>query len=186
MHGATESIRIENIVASTDIDQELALEPLANDLRAADYEPDHFPGLIYRLQEPTATALLFRSGKVVCTGATSRDDVVTALEQVFDDLRTLGITIAAAPDIEIQNIVSSADLGHQLNLNAMAIGLGLEDVEYEPEQFPGLVYRLAEPPVVALLFASGKLVLTGSKQVEDTEQALETISDRLTELGLRD
>jgi transcription initiation factor TFIID TATA-box-binding protein len=136
------------------------------------------------MQNPKAAALIFRSGKVVCTGAKSVADVTAALEQVFDELRELGVQVDDSPDVEIQNIVSSADLGHQLNLQAIAIGLGLEHIEYEPEQFPGLVYRLDEPSVVALLFGSGKLVITGGKQIDDAEQALNVIEDRLTELGL--
>lgn len=88
------------------------------------------------------------------------------------------------PEIEIQNIASSADLRHELNLNAIAIGLGLGHTEYEPEQFPGLVYRLDDPSVVGLLFGSGKLVITGEKRIEDAEQALKVIEERLTDLGL--
>lgn len=182
MSVASESIQIENVVASSDIGQELDLETLANDLVASDYNPDNFPGLVYRLQEPKAAALIFRSGKIVCTGANSIENVTTALQQVFGELRDLGIQVTNSPKIEVQNIVSSADLGHTLNLNA--IGLGLENIEYEPEQFPGLVYRLDEPSVVALLFGSGKLVITGGKQIEDAEQALSVIKDRLTDIDL--
>lgn len=184
MSVTAESIQVENVVASSDIGQELDLETLSGDLGATDYDPDNFPGLVYRTQDPKAAALIFRSGKVVCTGAKSVDDVTTALEYVFDEFRELGVDVAPSPDIEIQNIVSSADLGHTLNLNAIAIGLGLEHIEYEPEQFPGLVYRLDEPDVVALLFGSGKLVITGGKQLDDAEQALTVIETRLTDLGL--
>ena len=184
MSVTSESIRIENVVASSDIGQELDLETLATDLVASDYNPDNFPGLVYRMQEPKAAALIFRSGKIVCTGANSVDNVTTALQRVFDTLRDLGIQVADDPEIEVQNIVSSADLGHTLNLNAIAIGLGLENIEYEPEQFPGLVYRLDEPSVVALLFGSGKLVITGGKQLDDATQALEVIEARLADLGL--
>ncbi|NYT01111.1 MAG: TATA-box-binding protein, partial [Methanocellales archaeon] len=77
-----------------------------------------------------------------------------------------------------------ADLGSELNLNAIAIGLGLENIEYEPEQFPGLVYRIKEPKVVVLLFGSGKLVITGGKKTEDIEAAVKKISKELKGLGL--
>jgi len=184
MSVTAESIQVENVVASSDIGQELDLETLSEDLGATDYDPDNFPGLVYRMQDPKAAALIFRSWKVVCTGAKSVDDVTTALEYVFDELRELGVDVATSPDIEIQNIVSSGDLDHTLNLNAIAIGLGLEHIEYEPEQFPGLVYRLDDPDVVALLFGSGKLVITGGKQLDDAEQALTVIENRLTDLGL--
>ncbi len=184
MSVASESIQVENVVASTDIGQELDLETLAHDLVPSDYNPDNFPGLVYRMQDPKAAALIFRSGKLVCTGAQSVDDVTAAIDLVFAEIRDLGVETVESPNIEVQNIVSSADLGHTLNLNAIAIGLGLEHVEYEPEQFPGLVYRLDEPSVVVLLFGSGKLVITGGKELADAAGALEAVEERLTELGL--
>ncbi|MBX0297691.1 TATA-box-binding protein [Haloarcula nitratireducens] len=183
---SAESIKVENIVASSDIGQELDLDSLAMDLEGSDYDPENFPGLVYRMHDPKAAALIFRSGKVVCTGAKSVDAVETALGQVFDELRSLGVEVDDSPTIDIQNVVSSADLKANLNLNAIAIGLGLEHIEYEPEQFPGLVYRLDEPDVVALLFGSGKLVITGGKQLSDAEDALTVIEDRLSDLGLLD
>ncbi|ELY37734.1 TATA-box-binding protein [Natronorubrum tibetense] len=179
-----DSISIENVVASTGIGQELDLQSVAMDLEGADYDPENFPGLVYRTQNPKSAALIFRSGKIVCTGANSTEAVHGSLNVVFDKLRELQIQVEEDPEIIVQNIVSSADLGRNLNLNAIAIGLGLENIEYEPEQFPGLVYRIDEPEVVALLFGSGKLVVTGGKQIEDAKQAVDVIVKRLEDLGL--
>ncbi|CQH65405.1 MULTISPECIES: TATA-box-binding protein [Halobacterium] len=184
MSTLADTIHIENVVASSDIGQELALDQLSTDLPGAEYNPEDFPGIVYRLQEPKSATLIFRSGKVVCTGAKSVDDVHEALEIVFEDIRELGIDVDSNPPIEVQNIVSSASLEQSLNLNAIAIGLGLEQIEYEPEQFPGLVYRLDDPDVVVLLFGSGKLVITGANESEDAQSALKHVEDRLTELGL--
>ncbi|MFB9826219.1 TATA-box-binding protein [Halobaculum roseum] len=184
MPDPTESINIENVVASTGIEQELDLQTVAMDLEGADYDPEQFPGLVYRTADPKSAALIFRSGKIVCTGAKSTDAVHEALHMVFDELRALDIPIEEDPEITVQNIVTSADLGKDLNLNAIAIGLGLENIEYEPEQFPGLVYRIDEPDVVALLFGSGKLVITGGTEPADAEAAVQVISDRLSDLGL--
>jgi len=184
MSAPADSIEIQNVVASTGIGQELDLEALATDLPGADFNPDNFPGLVYRTQEPKAAALIFRSGKIVCTGAKSIADVHEALDIIFGKLRDLGIPVEDSPEVTVQNIVSSADLGHSLNLNALAIGLGLEDVEYEPEQFPGLVYRMDDPEVVILLFGSGKVVITGGKTVDDASAAVERIVDRIDDLGL--
>ncbi len=178
------TISIENVVASTAIDQELDLQSVAMDLDGADYDPEQFPGLVYRTQSPKSAALIFRSGKIVCTGASSTDAVEASLEIVFEKLRALQIQISDSPEITVQNIVTSADLGVELNLNAIAIGFGLENIEYEPEQFPGLVYRLEDPEVVALLFGSGKVVITGGKQPTDAEAAVDVIDGRLEELGL--
>ncbi|MFA9516690.1 TATA-box-binding protein [Halopenitus sp. H-Gu1] len=179
-----DTITIENVVASTGIGQELDLQSVAMDLAGADYDPEQFPGLVYRTKSPKSAALIFRSGKIVCTGANSTSAVHESLNMVFEELRALDIPVEEDPEITVQNIVTSADLGENLNLNAIAIGLGLEHIEYEPEQFPGLVYRLDEPDVVALLFGSGKLVITGGKEPSDAEAAVDVIVERLEELGL--
>jgi len=178
------TLEIQNVVASTAIGQELDLQSVAMDLTGADFNPDNFPGLIYRVQDPHAAALIFRSGKIVCTGAESVPDIHEAIEIVFEALSNLGIDVMEDPDIEVQNIVTSGDLSEILNLNAIAIGLGLENTEYEPEQFPGLVYRIDEPDVVVLLFGSGKMVITGGKEPKDAEEATEAIISQLTDLNL--
>jgi transcription initiation factor TFIID TATA-box-binding protein len=179
-----DTIELENVVASSGIDRELDLQRVAADLEGVEYNPDRFPGLLYRTTDPKATSLLFRSGKIVTTGASSIDNVHTAISTAIAELETLGIPVPAEPLITVQNIVASADLGQSFNLNAMAIGLGLEHVEYEPEQFPGLVYRLDEPSVVVLFFGSGKVVVTGGKRPKDAAAAIEAVISRLTELGL--
>ena len=178
------SIKIENVVASTAIGLEIDLREFAHVLEGADYDPGQFPGLVYRTKNPKAAALIFRSGKIVCTGAKSIDDVEKSLQIVFGKMRENGIDVKGKPKIIVQNIVASADLGSDLNLNAIAIGLGLENIEYEPEQFPGLVYRLSEPKAVILIFGSGKLVITGGKKTEDVEVAVEKIAKELKGLGL--
>ncbi len=177
-------IKIENVVASCSLGTELDLQSIALALDNAEYEPEQFPGLVCRLKEPKTAALLFRSGKVVCTGAKSIDDVHTAVKIVTEKIEKSGVDVDRDPEITVQNIVASSDLGSELNLNAIAIGLGLEKVEYEPEQFPGLVYRLDDPKVVVLLFGSGKLVCTGARQPKDAERAVERIQEELEGLGL--
>ncbi len=184
MSAATETIEIQNVVASTGIDQELDLETLAEDIPRADFNPDNFPGLVYRTENPRATALIFRSGKIVCTGASSVEEVHNALDIVFNELQQLGIPVCDRLKITVQNIVSNADLGESLNLNALAIGLGLEAVEYEPEQFPGLVYRMNDPEIVVLVFGSGKIVITGGKEPSDASVAVENIIQEIDTLGL--
>ena len=181
-----ENLEIQNVVASSAIGQEIDLETLAMDLEGVDFDPEMFPGLIYRIEEPHATALIFRSGKLVCTGADSVDGVHEALASTFEILSNLGLSVDDDPAITVQNIVVSGDLGERLNLNAIAIGFGLESIEYEPEQFPGLIYRLEEPAVVALLFGSGKTVITGCKQFEDAEEATDVLVERLSDLSLLD
>ncbi|MEZ3116088.1 TATA-box-binding protein [Halobaculum sp. MBLA0147] len=184
MGDPTETLETENVVASTSVGQELDLLELAMDLPGADYDPEQFPGLVYRLDDPDCATLLFRSGKVVVTGAASVAAAHEAVREVFDRLADLEIPVADEPAPTIQNVVTSADVETTLNLEAVAIGLGLEQIEYEPEQFPGLVYRMETPDVVTLLFGSGKVVVTGATSHEDAATAVEGVTERLTELGL--
>ena len=181
---ARKTIKIENVVASTAIGQEIDLKKLTIAMEGADYDPERFPGLVYRTKDPKTAALIFRSGKIVCTGAKSIDDVSLGLKKLFKKMGEFGIKVTGTPEIKVQNIVASADLASVLNLNAIAIGLGLENIEYEPEQFPGLVYRIDKPKVVVLLFGSGKLVVTGGKKPSDAEEAVERIVRELEGLAL--
>jgi len=177
-------IRIENVVASTSLGDELDLQSIALGLDGAEYEPEQFPGLIYRLKEPKTAILLFRSGKVVCTGAKSMKEVEDSIAKVSLQIKKGGQKINMRPKIEVQNIVASSDLESEINLNAIAVTLGLDRVEYEPEQFPGLVCRIDEPRVVVLLFGSGKLVCTGARKPSDVEVAVKKITRELRGAGL--
>jgi len=177
-------VRIENVVASASLGVKLDLESIALALDGAEYEPERFPGLIYRLKDPKTAMLLFQSGKVVCTGGKSWKQVDTTLRIVSDLIRSTGQKIPLHPKIQVQNIVATADLQSEINLNSVAITLGLERVEYEPEQFPGLVCRIEEPRVVVLLFGSGRLVCTGARRPTDVQLAVQSIKNELEASGL--
>jgi transcription initiation factor TFIID TATA-box-binding protein len=177
-------IRIENVVASTSLGVELDLQSIALTLPGAEYEPAQFPGLIYRLMEPKTAILLFHSGKVVCTGGKSWRQVDDSVRTVAELVRKAGQKALRNPKIEVQNIVATSDLGSEINLNTIAISLGLDHVEYEPEQFPGLVCRLDDPRVVVLLFGSGKMVCTGARRPADLERAVQSITKSLRGAGL--
>ena len=177
-------IKVENIVASTTFAEKLDLDMIAQSLENAEYEPEQFPGLVYRLDNPKTATLLFRSGKANCTGAKNVEDVRKTAGIIAEKLKKLGVEVYKNPEIIIQNIVATADLGGELNLTETATGLGLENVEYEPEQFPGLVYRIKEPKVAMLLFSSGKIVCAGARSTEDASKAVEKLSKELTSLGL--
>ncbi len=177
-------IVIQNVVASSSIGVPLDLTKISMSLEEAEYVPEKFPGLIYKLKEPKTAMLLFTSGKLVCTGAKSVEMVHKAVGIVLGNIAKLGIEVPEHPDIKVQNIVATSDLKKDLNLNTIAISLGLEKVEYEPEQFPGLVYRVEKPKVVMLLFGSGKIVCTGAKEISDIDLALKEIVRELTDAGL--
>jgi transcription initiation factor TFIID TATA-box-binding protein len=185
MTGSPEnSLRIENIVASAKISDSLNLPQIASSIKDAEYNKKRFPGVVIRMQDPKIAALVFGSGKVVLTGAKSMDSLTRGLDILGELLRNLEIEISTELSYKVQNIVTSADLGAGINLNKIAVGFNLEKIEYEPEQFPGLVYRLDDPKVVVLLFGSGKLIITGGKEPEDARRAVLKIVDDLKGLGL--
>jgi transcription initiation factor TFIID TATA-box-binding protein len=175
-------IKIENIVASTSLADKLDLDMIVKVLENAEYEPEQFPGLIYRLKQPKTAVLLFRSGKANCTGAKNIEEVRATFNIVLDKLRKLGIDVVEKPEITIQNIVAISDIGVELNLNEVAIGL--DKIEYEPEQFPGLVYRFKDPNVAFLIFGSGKIVCAGARKIEDVSKAIDKLIAELSSLGL--
>ncbi len=175
-------IKIENIVSSASIGKDVVLDEISEALEGVTFNKDQFPGLVFKLKNPKTAALIFSSGKLVCTGAKSVDDSKLAIKKTVDKMRTIDTEIPEEYEITIQNIVASANLKSTLNLEAVA--LELENTEYEPEQFPGLVYRLTDPKVVLLLFGSGKVVCTGAKTRDDAKLGVERASARLKELDL--
>jgi transcription initiation factor TFIID TATA-box-binding protein len=178
------NINIENVVASASIAEGLNIETISNILDEAEYEPERFPGVIYRLKKPKVATLIFRSGKVVCTGAKSPDLARFALELLTQRLEDAGISVIRNPEITVQNMVATWDTGQTFNLSDLILSFGMERVEYEPEQFPGMVFRLEEPKVVMLFFGSGKVVCTGAKSVEELERAVDIVRKELKAGGL--
>ena len=177
-------VKVENIVASAIFAEKLDLDVISTSLEEAEYEPEQFPGLIYRLKDPKTATLLFTSGKANCTGAKNFEDVRKTIDIIAEKLKKLDIDVYKKIDFVVQNMVATADLGGELNLNEVAVAFGLENVEYEPEQFPGLVYRVKEPKVVMLLFGSGKIVSTGGRNTEDISTAAKDLLKKLTSMSL--
>jgi transcription initiation factor TFIID TATA-box-binding protein len=179
------TINVENVVASTKLAEAFDLPKIEAELEGAEYNKKKFPGLVYRVKAPRAAFLIFTTGKIVCTGAKNVEDVRTVIINLAKTLKSIGFEkIDLEPEIHIQNIVASADLKTRLNMNAIALGLGLENIEYEPEQFPGLVYRIKQPRVVVLIFSSGKLVITGGKSPEDCVEGVRIVRMQLENMGL--
>jgi transcription initiation factor TFIID TATA-box-binding protein len=179
---AEASIRIENVVASATLNQRVDLNAVVKGYPGVEYRPEQFPGLVFRLKRPKTATLIFNSGKMVCTGAKSEKEAKRAVMKVIRELKKSGIIIIGKPELKIQNIVASANLYGLIDLERSAYSLGR--TMYEPEQFPGLIYRMDVPKVVILLFASGKLVCTGAKQEEDVYEAVSKLHKTLEEEDL--
>jgi len=224
------------VVASTRVAEELDLPDIAIQLNC-EYEPEQFPGVVYRVKEPKLAILMFRSGRAVCTGGKNRANIHTGIEMMTKDLRAAGIETWDLKDVEIevQNMVATyslfypeeytgvarmddnntrvidgsdgmraatdeevkaedprirgiregeplAALPRKLNLNNLTFHLPFDKVEYEPEQFPGLIYRLDYPKVVCLIFGSGKMVITGARHKDEILEAVQFIQDELADL----
>ena len=184
--------KVVNIVATASIGVTLPLQEISERFDEADYDKKRFPGLIYRMKNPKVAILLFTSGKLVCTGGKTIAQTKEAVNIILDRIRTLYCekhpdeveNIPKEVDVHVENIVATDNLKTVLNLNKVATYLSFEKVEYEPEQFPGLVYRVDEPKMVALLFGSGKVVCTGVKNVEDIDTAMDIIINELKGVGL--
>ena len=175
-------ISIENVVASATLNQKVDLNAVVKGYPGVEYRPEQFPGLVFRLKRPKTATLIFSSGKMVCTGAKSEKEARRAVMKVVKELKCGGIIIISKPELKIQNIVASASLGGLIDLEKAAFSLG--KTMYEPEQFPGLIYRMEEPKVVILLFASGKLVCTGAKKEQDVYDSVEKLHILLEEKSL--
>jgi transcription initiation factor TFIID TATA-box-binding protein len=173
----TDSIRVENVVASATLDQRINLNAIVRGNPGVEYDPDKFPGLIFRIKRPKTAILIFTTGKMVCTGAKSSKEAKRAIKKVVRELKKSGIIIIGKPKIEIVNIVASGNLGGLIDLERSAYSLG--KTMYEPEQFPGLIYRVNDPKVVFLIFASGKIVCTGARKEEDVYKTVETLHQDL-------
>lgn len=176
------TVNIENVVASATLKQTIDLNAVVKTFPSVEYRPEQFPGLVFRLKKPKTATLIFNSGKMVCTGAKSENQAKKAVRKVVRELKSNGILITGKVEIQVQNIVASASLGGKIDLEKSAFTL--TRTMYEPEQFPGLIYRMGDPKVVILLFASGKLVCTGAKKEEEVYTAVNKLHQNLEDEAL--
>lgn len=179
------SVEIANVVGSGDLHVELNLEALSEDLSTPhiEYDPSNYHGLYVRLVEGGPLITVYRSGKYIISGCSSYDSLDTTNSGFFEKMSELGIIEhGQETGFGVQNVVCTATLSGDVNLSALSIGLGLEVTEYEPEQFPGLIYRPSERGAVLLVFANGNVVITGAKDTSSAEDAFDHLRSRVNEL----
>ena len=186
LNGSSETldleITIENVVASASLNQEFNLIDIMKNFRNTEYRPKRFPGLVFRLKRPKTATLIFSTGKMVCTGAKSEKLAISAVKRVVKELKAGSIIVLGKPVITIQNMVASANLQNKVDLETAADLL--DNVMYEPEQFPGLIYRMNDPKTVLLLFSSGKIVCTGGKSEKMVYESVNNLYELLDEYEL--
>ncbi len=174
-------IRIENIVASGSLGTSVPLHQMVKKVEGVEYEPETFPGLVLRMKNPKSAALVFSSGKIVCTGTRTKTDLKKAVDNIIKAVRKAGVKVPKNVKVRIENVVASTKINARLNLSKIA--LEFENSEYEPETFPGLVLRMKNPNVAFLLFSSGKIVCTGGRKRKEIEIAIEKLIKSLKKIG---
>ncbi len=175
--------KIENVVATVvvEITEKIDLKQIARKHAEVEYNPERFPGLVMRIEKPRATILIFSTGKMVVTGLRKAAEAPKVVEKVVKNIRKAGIKVTN-PVITIQNIVASGDLHTNIDLNMAAIVM--EFAMYEPEVFPGLIYRMQDPKTVFLIFSTGRIVCTGAKKKEIVRDAVAKLNIQVRELGV--
>jgi len=176
-------VEIVNVVGSGDLSVELDLQVLAGDIEFADYNPDEHPEMFVKFKEDSPLIIIYRTGKYIIRGGESHERLFQARNNLLDLFTDMGIIPSREETtFEVKNVVCVGNLEQPVDLNELMLVLGMESTEYEPEQFPGLVYRPNDSDVTLLVFGSGKVVLTGSSEVKSAEVALESLKTELNEL----
>jgi transcription initiation factor TFIID TATA-box-binding protein len=175
--------KIENVVATVimEITEKIDLTKIARKFEDVEYNPERFPGLVMRITDPKATFLIFSTGKMVITGLRRADEASPGVKKIMKSIKSAGINVSN-PEITIQNIVASGDLHTFIDLNTAAIIM--ENAMYEPEVFPGLIYRMQDPKTVFLIFSTGKVVCTGAKNKKSVKEAIIKLNREVRELGI--
>ncbi|MCX6697550.1 MAG: TATA-box-binding protein [Methanoregula sp.] len=174
-----ESLKIENMVASGAIADSIDLVALSEKVKNCELNKKRFPGAVYRIENPRVACLIFSTGKIVMTGIRNKKALTDGLAIVMKSVKGAGVDTYKVPKVAITNMVCSYNIGKYINLNKIVVTLNVENIEYEPEQFPGLVYRIKDPKIVALIFSSGKIILTGGKTLEDIKKGVDVLEQKL-------
>ena len=174
-----ESLKVVNVVASGSIAERIDLEMVTSTIEGCTFNSKRFPGAVFHMQDPKFVVLLFSSGKVVLTGFQSIEDVPIGLHNLLDKMKTTGLSCIDEPQVQISNLVCSYNLGNTCNLNRVVMTFHYENVEYEPEVFPGLVFRIPDPKIVILLFSSGNIIITGGKNLEGVKRGLSVFKEKM-------
>ena len=176
-------VTIENIVAHAQIADKVEIEDIAQKISEVTYDPEKFSGLTFKMEKPKTAILLLPNGKAICTGAKKIEEVEEALDLFIDKIESVDVKVKKEIDIEIQNFVVSTNVNKELHLSSISKGLLLEKADYEPSTFPGLIYRMEDIGAILLIFSSGKIVCTGTKDFKEASKAIEIMKEKLSSLG---
>jgi transcription initiation factor TFIID TATA-box-binding protein len=176
-------IKVQNIVAFTVLGKPISLDEMLQKVEDTEWQPEQFPGLVYKIKDPRASALIFSQGKIVCTGTKTLEDLGRAMKKIVARIKEAGIKMPTKYETKVENIVASTKVVGEISLEDIAATL--ENSEYEPEQFPGLVYRINEPRVAFLVFRSGRVIVAGAQSEESVQRALRKLVENLARIGVK-
>lgn len=173
--------KIQNVVATAtiEVDEKLDLVKIHGAVDGTEYNPERFPGVIMKLENPRASILVFSTGKMVITGMRAEADVKDVMANLTKQLKKAKIPVKN-PKTEIVNIVASGKLDMRIDLNLAS--LLLKNAMFEPEVFPGLIYRIQDPRAVFLLFSTGAFVCTGVNRAALVKDAVEKLLEKMVDL----
>jgi len=174
------TVKVVNVVASATLGQRVNLDAVVKGFPNAEFPSERFPGLVFRLKKPKTATLIFRSGKIICTGRRSENEARRAVASVVRELGNGGIIIPKRSEVKINNIVASANLRRTVDPTSISTW---ERTMYEPDQFPALIYRMDEPKVVFLIFSTGRLICVGAKNEEEIHRAIRKLIQKLDIVG---
>ena len=175
------TLNVVNLLATSRFAEYLDLDHFSIEADV-DFDPDRFPGMTFKIDDPRVCALIFRSGRIVITGAKTVADIETALDITYKSLIEHNCALWNTYEYALGNVVVTHDLKRELNLAHLTLSLPMARTEWEPEQFPGLIYRLGGLSAVCLIFSSGKCVITGNNSLEDAQEAVDTLIADLDEV----
>lgn len=176
-------IKIENIVAYAQASDLLDIELLSEKFSGASYNPAEFNGLSVKYDEDKIALIVLGTGKIICTGAKTLEDAEKFIKKVADRIKKIGFSIKKGYKLEIENVIVTTDFNKEMHLSSISNGLILQHVEYKPDDFPGLIYRMDDLCAVLILFSTGKLVCTGAKSIEDATKAVKMMEEKLSSIG---
>lgn len=176
-------VKVENIVTYAQIADGLNIEQIVEKIPEFNYNPNEFAGLTIKLEDPKTAVLILPGGKAICTGAKSVEDAEASIKKIVSQMKKKKIELNKNVEIRVQSIVVSIDLKKELHLSSISSGLVLEHVEYEPKQFPGLIYRMNDIGATLIVFSSGKIVCTGTKTIDDATNAIKLVKEKLSSIG---
>lgn len=175
------SFRIVNIVSTLNFNTRIDLTEITSKFTGVAYNPSNFPGLVFRIKQFEASILIFKTGRAVCSGTRSMEQLDNAVSELYNRLTVAGINVGK-PNTKVQNVVITGNIGKILFVEEAS--QLLDKILYDPEIFPGLIYMDPDNHCSLLLFSSGNYVCAGTREVQNAYNSVKHVRTRLLDMGL--